>query len=438
MPNIGKDRLEIFESHKNQLEYLYSQNIAIWEIANQYIPQLDEAKVPVHDRNRFMRALLNNWGIKRDEPAPKVIEDTNWESEQIQFLSLKLEKERQSRKISDTKFRELLKQRSLEARITDMLYSVLVAADPIEVPEIVVSEHNSTSEHTLVALLSDLHIGEVVKPEQVGGLDEYNLEVFDRRINKWADNLLYLTELKRTRLDVPRLEIFGLGDFVSGEIHDELVRTNEVHIIEQVYYAVKHISEVLLRLAPHYEHITFTGVVGNHGRNARKPYAKDKQTLSFDFLIYQMLGMVLKNQKTIEFIIPESFFHYREVLDYRFILMHGDGIRSSLGVPVYGLNRMRSQLRDIIGREHQFDHIVLGHYHHFIQTDFFTINPSMKGTDEYAVSGFFGANRPTQVLLTLHEEHGIVSTEHIFVDDSQANVADFTPPLTWAEKIKEL
>ena len=71
MPNIGQTRLEIFEPHRNQLEYLYSQNVAIFEIANQYIPQLDEAKVPVHDRNRFMRALLNNWGVKRDAPRTK-------------------------------------------------------------------------------------------------------------------------------------------------------------------------------------------------------------------------------------------------------------------------------------------------------------------------------------------------------------------------------
>ena len=318
-----------------------------------------------------------------------------------------------------------------------MLYSVLVAADPVEVPEIVVSEHNSTSEHTLVALLSDLHIGEVVKPEQVGGLDEYNLEVFDRRINQWADNLLYLTELKRTRLDVPQLEIFGLGDFVSGEIHDELVRTNEVHIIEQVYYAVKHISEVLLRLAPHYEHITFTGVVGNHGRNARKPYAKDKQTLSFDFLIYQMLGMVLKNQENIEFIIPESFFHYRDVLGTRFILTHGDQIRGALGIPLYGINRVRTQLKDILG-DLNFDVLAIGHFHHYFQSDFVICNPSFKGTDEYALTGFFGANRPTQILLSIHPEHGIVSTEHIYVDAVDIHEPDFSSPKTWADKIESI
>ena len=402
--------------------------------------QLNNAGVPVHDRIRFMRTLSNKMGARRPERVANVVIDeevVDWTNEVINNLNLQLEKERQSRKISDAKLRALTKQSALDGRILELMETVLVAADPVEVPIITKPVGTTTSEHVLVALLSDIHIGEVVVKEQVVGLDEYNLDIFKKRINRWVDNLLRLTELKKTRLDIRKLEIFGLGDFISGNIHQELLITNETHEFEQVYHGVKEISRAFLRLAPHFEQITFTGVVGNHGRNSKKPYAKDKQTYSFDYLIYQMLSLVLQNQPNIKFIIPDSHITYRDVAGTRFMMTHGDNIRGALGIPLYGINRVRSQLREIFGEHAVFDMLALGHFHHYFQSDSVICNPSFKGVDEYSLSGYFGANRPTQMLLTIHPEHKIVSTEHIFLDDVHMNVPNFDSPKTWAEKIGE-
>ena len=429
MSNVGIEKLNIFEPYRNEFEYMYQHGAHVSDIIKKFDEQLNDAQVPLERRRKFIYELADNYQIKRENTKP----DLDYENDEVQYLTLQIEKERQSRKIADSKSNSLTKQVSLDTRIVDMLRTVLIASDTVEVPEIEVPKEVTTSEHTLVALLSDLHVGEVVKPTQIGGLDEYNLEVFNRRMNNWTTNLLYLTEIKRAKRQVDNIEIFCLGDFVSGEIHDELIRTNEVHVFEQVIITVQELQKSLLILARNFENITLSCVVGNHGRNARRPYAKDKQTMSFDYLIYQILAMLLVNQKNIKFIIPDSFFSFRNVLGTRFIMIHGDGIKSSLGIPYYGLSRMRSRIQDILGVDTPFDHMVLGHYHHFAQQDIYTINPSFKGADEYSVSGFFGANRPKQTLLTIHPEHGIVSTEHIFLDDKEVNKPDFTPPLTWAE-----
>ena len=429
MSNVGKEKINIFEPYRNEFEYMYKQGAHVVDIISRFSDVLDEAGVSMDRRRKFIYELADFYQVKREGSKP----DLDYESDEVQYLTTQVEKERQSRRISDSKANALSKQVGLENRLIDMLRAVLIASDPIEVSEVTVPDSVTTSEHNLVALLSDLHVGEVVKPSQVGGLDEYNLEVFDRRMNNWTNNLLYLTELKRAKRYVPKIEVFCLGDFVSGEIHDELIRTNEVHVFEQVLYAVKAVQKSLITLASQFDEVRVIGVSGNHGRNARKPYAKDKQTMSFDFLIYQILSMLLVNQKNIKFIIPETFFAFRNVLGTRFVALHGDGIKSTLGLPYYGLARMRARMQDMLGVDTPFDHMLLGHYHHFAQQDVYTINPSFKGADEYSVSGFFGANRPKQTLLTVHPEHGIVSTEHIFLDDISVNKPDLSPPPTWAD-----
>ena len=434
MSNVGQRKLEILEPYRTRFEYLYSNGADLTDIVDELGPALTEAGVPVERRRAFLTELANKWEVRWKSNATSVDETLEWENEQIKYLSLQVEKERQSRKIAESKYRALQKEYSLESRIIDTLKTVIVAADPVEVPTDLHNAKISTKDHNLVALLSDLHIGEVVEPAQVLGLDEYNLEVFSRRLNRWVDNLLYLTELKRTRLNVPKLEIFGLGDFVSGEIHDELIRTNEFDVFQQVYFGVRELSKAFLRLAPHFDEIVFTGVAGNHGRNAKRPYAKNKQGMNFDTLIYNMMSIVLYQQTNIKFIIPDSFITSRNVLGMEFVLTHGDNIRGSLGIPLYGINRVRNQLKDILGGHH-FDMFVIGHFHHYLASDSVIINPAWKGVDEYSLSGYFGANRPTQLLLTIHPEHGIVSSEHIFLDDKNVNKVDFTAPPSWGERI---
>ena len=420
------------EPVRAELTAMYLADTPINEIVGKYANHLDDIGVPTNRHKKFLYAVFHVWEVKRISTPSNTQEET----ELITQLSLQLEKERQSRKIAESKYKELSKTHALETRIVEMMQTAVVAADPIQTPEPLKVNTNSEQSHALVALLSDLHVGEVVDSAQISGLDEYNLETFSRRMQRWTENLILLTDLKRTRLDVPHLEIFGLGDFVSGEIHDELIRTNEVHVLEQVYYAVKEIAKSFMQLAAHFEKISFTGVAGNHGRNARKPYAKNKQTLSFDYLIYQMMTLVLQNQTNIEFIIPKSFFAYRDVLGTRFVLMHGDGIRSSLGLPYYGIARARARFQDILGVDTRFDYLVIGHYHHGASVDdLYFINPSFKGADEYSVAGMFGANRPTQTLLTIHPEHGVVSSERIFLDNVEVTTPDFTPPPTWGDTL---
>ena len=73
----------------------------------------------------------------------------------------------------------------------------------------------------MVAPLSDTHIGEHVFKEQMRGLNEYNFEIFNKRMYGWANQILKHTSYRRQIAPVDELIIPMLGDMISGDIHEE-------------------------------------------------------------------------------------------------------------------------------------------------------------------------------------------------------------------------
>ena len=273
------------------------------------------------------------------------------------------------------------------------------------------------SPHSAVALVSDVHVGEVVSAAETNNLGSYDTDIFHDRLHRWTNKLLELVEIRRHRLHIPNLNLLFLGDIVSGDIHDELSNTNDGNIVEQTIVAAQSFSEAVLALIPYFEEIEISGVVGNHGRMARKPYYKNKQSRSFDYLVYKMMEMTLAKQPTVKFHIPESFWTVRDILGTKFLLLHGDGNTSWSGLPWYGIQRMTLKLMDMIGREVPFDKVVMGHFHDPVDTESWSINGSFKGGDEYSIGKLYTTGRPSQTLMYVHPIHGVVSTERIYLDD---------------------
>jgi len=79
---------------------------------------------------------------------------------------------------------------------------------------------------TVVAPLTDTHIGESVNPEQMIGLNVYDFQVFNHRLYGWANQLLNLVNYRRNIAEIDNLIIPMLGDMISGDIHEELARSN--------------------------------------------------------------------------------------------------------------------------------------------------------------------------------------------------------------------
>ena len=247
-------------------------------------------------------------------------------------------------------YKKAVKDSAIADRFMEAATNSLSIAEVVEPYTIPIHQSEGT-EHRAVALLSDLHVGEVVSAAETNHLSEYNTEIFKERMQLWTEKVVELVGIRRNSLTLPSLNIFLLGDVVSGDIHEELSNTNDGSIIDQVVVATHEIAKSLITLASHFEHIEVSGVAGNHGRLKKVPYFKLKQRMSWDTLIYQMLALVTKNQPNISYHIPASFWTVRDVLGTRFLLLHGDGINSWNGIPWYGLERMFSRFQSLIGKD---------------------------------------------------------------------------------------
>ena len=123
---------------------------------------------------------------------------------------------------------------------------------------------------TAIVTCSDWHIGECFDSDW----GSYNSDIARIRINKYANKAIQRCDLE----GVSNVIIAGLGDFVSGNIHQSIAVTNRENVIEQIMVA----SELMLSFVKAFVDegffVTFTNICGNHSRIARKEDAiKDER-----------------------------------------------------------------------------------------------------------------------------------------------------------------
>lgn len=266
------------------------------------------------------------------------------------------------------------------------------------------------TDQELILLWSDLHAAETVSLEETRGINEYNWGIMEDRMQ--AAQKAVFSHTDHFGFKVGRLTIAMLGDMLSGDIHEELKVTNDRPLAEAVVDLASAHVPWLLGFAKRFPKVRITGVPGNHPRATQKPQAKMAHN-NADWLFYQFLAAMLKGHKQFEFHIDRGAYNVIEVADrWRMLLMHGDGIRSTMpGVPWGGVVRRVTSLESqfMVARQ-PLDFIALGHFHtqnalDGVATKTFT-NGSVKGADEYSLKQY-GSGRPAaQSLLSFHPKRG--------------------------------
>ena len=302
------------------------------------------------------------------------------------------------------------------------------------------------AKQAMVAPLTDTHVGDYVTSEQMVGLNSYDIELFNRRIWGWANQVLNLAEYRRNICEIDELTVPMLGDMISGDIHDELARTNVDNCMMQMMYGAKIISQALMFLAPHFKEIKVPCVVGNHGRMTRKIPSKDRY-MDWDYMMYQWLAVFCSKQDNIKFEIPKSFAHVFSVAGRDVLMMHGDsigggGASATIQKAVTSLRAVLQYKTQIITDDSfsvpdKFDDVLLGHFHRVDEVDIGTgslhICGTTKGGDEYVFSRLHLITKPKHLVLYYHPTYGQVGKEIIYLDrfDSTESEFDLELPEVW-------
>jgi hypothetical protein len=354
------------------------------------------------------------WGpVPTAPPDPKVGMRSEIIELRDQVRSLKKELEGYDKEHADSKW---IKEKLFELK-----------AMPIETPEWLVRPARSLSSPGVPTLFaSDWHWGEVVFPSQINGVNEYNLRIARGRAKALIERAIDLLNNHMVNPKYPGI-VFALGgDMVSGDIHEELMATNEKEIMPVVVDLIGVLVWCIKTLADAFGKVFVPCVSGNHGRMTHKIRAKGRNFTSMDWLIYQMLKMQFEGDARVTFYIPDGADAHYKIFHHRYLLTHGDqfrggdGVIGMLGPVIRGDHRKRSRNGQI---DMEYDTMLMGHWHQLTQLQRLIVNGSLKGYDEYAYTNNFPFEPARQGLWLTHPEHGITFTIPVFVDPKRKQPA---------------
>lgn len=363
----------------------------------------------IADQLEAGHTTLRSWLRKRDLKTKTAVQQANGgrviytdpESE-AEILRQQLEEARRT-------IRNIRASTTANARIAQEIRAAMPEAAEVRFQAPPVRETKLWHPHAHVGLVSDLHAFEVVDPVAVNGLNEYNWEIAQERMWRMRESILSFKENRPYEID--ELQLWILGDMISGSIHEELRATNEKPVAVQGVLTGKFLAQWIETFAEYYPKITLYGISGNHPRTDKKPSAKQVYD-NFDWVAYQFIEVYLA--KYIEAGIvtcnfPEAGSVVADIVGLKYLLAHGDGTRTTMpGVPWGGIMRKFNSLRNEYARpDHDGDPVFLngmavGHYHeaNIVKGGAILMNGSIKGADEWAMKQFGSSEPPKQILAT--------------------------------------
>jgi hypothetical protein len=283
-----------------------------------------------------------------------------------------------------------------------------------------------------ITLWSDWHWAEVVRPEEVAFMNEFDSEIASRRCKDLVEKVVDLTMNHMVQPEYPGIVVGLDGDIITGDIHMELQDTNDQYTFQACLDVQDHIAAGIEYLLDYFPHVLVPAAPGNHGRNTLKPRMKGRAYTSFEWNIYCQLERYFRNEPRVKFLISPSADVHFKVFDHRIMMTHGDslgvkggdGIIGAIGPIMRGAVKVgRSEAQ--IGRD--FDTLMMGHWHQWISLRGLVVNGTLKGYDEFARLGLRAPyERPTQALWFVHPKHGVTAQWPIYLEAKQTSTQEWS------------
>lgn len=279
-------------------------------------------------------------------------------------------------------------------------------------------------------MLSDLHFGEIVYKNQVGGVNEFNTEIAKTRLTRVVEGSIKLLRQTLSPGHFGGMVVILGGDMVDGIIHDELRENAD----QTAFQSVINVHDVLVPhlklLCDEFGRLFVPCVYGNHGRLDRKPRKKNASFLNFDWVLYQFIARTIgadpKYRNRITFQIPDGPDASYCIHNTRYLLTHGDKFTGGNGITGPLLPWMRGDMKTrkqygAMGLP--YDVLVMGHWHQLRYLEGIIVNGCLPGFNEYAMSMGFGYEAPCQALWLTHPSRGITFREAIWADPPKPRAA---------------
>jgi hypothetical protein len=277
---------------------------------------------------------------------------------------------------------------------------------------------SNLAEATPLILASDWHIEEEVRPEQVHGRNRYNLEISQRRMERFFEAARWGIDHQRQIFKIRDAILWLGGDFITNFLHPDNVETNLLHPTQAILTAQAEIGrgiEFLLE-DPEIEQLVIPCNDGNHGRLTKQVQSATRTQNSLEVLMYAQLALRFAHEPRIKFLLPESSFTYLDDVYGRTIrFLHGDVFKYHGGVGGIMVPMYRARARWETVKHAALS--VVGHWHQRICLPDLMVNGSLIGFNSYAQDIGASFEAPVQSMRMLEPKRWCSSDIPLWVSE---------------------
>jgi hypothetical protein len=273
-----------------------------------------------------------------------------------------------------------------------------------------------TGEGVVVAVGSDWHVYETIKPERVNGLNEYNPKIAEASVKEFFQGVLAWTNIHRGQLKVKTLVLALLGDLVTNMLYDDMKEENAGPVQEEVLFALGLICQGIDMLLEHgeFDEIIVVCCDGNHSRDTKEQRASGRSQHTYEWLMYHFLSkFIYVNNPKVRFQVAEGYHNFLKIYDWNVRFHHGDWIRYMGGIGGLTIPMNKAIKSWNVGRHADFD--IFAHWHQTMNPGLFYSNGSLLGYSPFAVKVKGEFEKPQQGLLVTDSKRFITSVNRIYV-----------------------
>lgn len=342
--------------------------------------------------------------------------------------SLLKQKEDAKRRGEIAELKRLLTAENHRQDALRLIRETVAAVDPPKM-RARVSPGKRAPHHTWGLLVSDWQLGQLTTFAASGQVFEQTTAVTRAQVRDLWSRVEYLHGIESHGKSIEELVIFSLGDLMEGDS----MRASQAAKVDQL--ASKQAMDVLdleaelinnaLSLFPK---VRVLHVGGNHDRLSAKPGEAGLGELGYIDTFSWMIGGVLQRmfEKAIDdgrltIVNHESFFGTAIVANQRCVYEHGASFRASTGS--YGGTSYYSIANAAAGYQKMLDGadlVLMGHHHKAMVLPmgwgWQILNGALPPSSQWVQANFKGYGRPSQTLLDLHPDKGLVGWRPVYLE----------------------
>ena len=345
-------------------------------------------------------------GLKKSDMA-----DKNLPVEQQVEIDEVVKAQSKKTKVIKKKYQYLLdkidileKERSVVYRLSEKPHTISILP---EVP--------NGSEATAFIIASDWHYEETVKPEVVSGLNKYNLNIAHQRITKFFQGGLRLYDLMRKDVKIKNIVLALLGDFITGNIHEEFLETCSLQPMDAIWEVYEEIvSGIDFLLKNSDANLIIPCVSGNHPRITKQVHISTESGNSIEYLMYRHIAKHYEGNKRVQVKVAKGYHCYLDIYGKVIRFHHGHAIRYAGGIGgiTIPVNKAIAQWN----KARHADLDIFGHFHQLKDNGNWICNGSIIGYNAFALRIKADYETPRQSFFLFDKSRGLTITAPILVN----------------------